>query len=77
MNKTTTTGYSTATSAAMTSAPPYSPASARFVTTGPAAPLDPGAGKVSAAPAAGGAGFAASSSALDTSKASVAAGITP
>ena len=67
MNKTTTT-YSTATSATMTSAPPYSPASARFVTSGPAVPLDPGAGKVSAAPAPDAAGFAASSSALDASK---------
>ena len=54
MNK-TTTGYSTATSATMTSAPPNSASSGQFVTTGPAAPLDAGAGKVPAAPAAGGA----------------------
>jgi len=76
MNK-TTTGYSTTTSATVTSAPPYAAASGRFVTTGPAAPLDPGAGKVSAGPAAGGGGFAASSSTLDATKAGVAAGVTP
>ncbi len=52
MNVTTTTSSSTATSANTTSAPPYSAASQRIVTTGPAAPLDSGAGKVSAAPAA-------------------------
>jgi general secretion pathway protein D len=52
MNK-TTTGYSTATSATMTSAPPNSASSGQFVTSGPAAPLDAGAGKVSAGPAAG------------------------
>src|SRR5208282_178534 len=44
MNK-STSGYSTATSATATSAPPYSPSSARFVTSGPAVPLDAGAGK--------------------------------
>jgi general secretion pathway protein D len=76
MNK-TTTGYSTATSAAMTSAPPYSASSARFVTTSPALPLDPGAGKLSAAPAAGAGAFAASSSALDTTKSGVTGGVTP
>jgi len=73
----TTTGYSTATSAITTSAPPYSASSARFVTTGPAAPLDPGAGKVSAGPAADGGGLAAASSALDATKAGVTAGVTP
>jgi len=76
MNK-TTTGYSTATSATMSSAAPYSASAGRFVTTGPAAPLDPGAGKVSAGPSTGGGGFAAASSALDATKASVAAGVTP
>ena len=51
----TTTSYSTSTSTSATtaSAPPYSASSQRFVTSRPAAPLDPGAGKVSAAPAAG------------------------
>src|ERR1019366_1287942 len=51
----TTTSYSTSTSTSATtaSAPPYSASSQRFVTSGRAAPLDPGAGKVSAAPAAG------------------------
>ena len=76
MNKTTTT-YSTATSATMTGAPPYSAASARFVTSGPAVPLDPGAGKVSAPPAAGAGGFAASSSALDPAKPAATGGVTP
>ena len=42
---------------------------------GPAVPLDPGAGKVSAGPATGGAGFAAASSALDATKAGVTPGI--
>ncbi len=51
MNR-TTTSYSTSTSATTASAPPYSASSQRFVTSGPAAPLDSGAGKVSAAPAA-------------------------
>ena len=73
----TTTGYSTATSAITTSAPPYSASSARFVTTGPAAPLDPGAGKVSAGPAADGGGLAGASSAPDATKAGVTAGVTP
>ncbi|MFZ0245056.1 MAG: secretin N-terminal domain-containing protein, partial [Candidatus Binatus sp.] len=76
MNK-STSGYSTATSATATNAPPYSPSSARFVTSGPAVPLDAGAGKVSAAPAPDATGFAASSSALDASKAGAAAGIAP
>ncbi|MGA7618287.1 MAG: hypothetical protein WBV99_02775, partial [Candidatus Binatus sp.] len=76
MNK-STSGYSTATSATATNAPPYSPSSARFVTSGPAVPLDAGDGKVSAAPAPDATGFAASSSALDASKAGAAAGIAP
>jgi general secretion pathway protein D len=77
MNK-TTTGYSTATSAAMTSAPPYSASSARFVTAAPAAPLDPGTGKVSPGPpVSAAAGFAAASSALDAAKPGVTAGVTP
>ncbi|MGB8412987.1 MAG: type II secretion system secretin GspD [Candidatus Binatus sp.] len=53
MNVTTTTSSSTATSANTASAPPYSASSQRIVTSGPAAPLDSGAGKVSAGPAAG------------------------
>jgi general secretion pathway protein D len=48
----TTTSYSTTTSSTTASAPPYSASSQRFVTSGPAAPLDSGAGKVSAGPAA-------------------------
>ena len=48
----TTTSYSTTTSLTTASAPPYSASSQRFVTSGPAAPLDSGAGKVSAGPAA-------------------------
>ena len=52
----TTTSYSTTTSSTTASAPPYSASSQRFVTSGPAAPLDSGAGKVAAPAAAATAG---------------------
>ncbi len=72
-----TTGYSAATSAAVASAPPNSPSPAPFITTGPAAPLDSGAGKVSAGPAPGGAGPSASSSAIDATKADLTGVVIP
>ena len=72
-----TTGYSAATSAAMASAPPNSAASAPFITTGPAAPLDSGAGKVSAGPAPRSGGLSASPNALDASKADLTGVIIP
>ncbi len=72
-----TTGYPAATSAAVTINPPSSASPAPFITTGPAAPLDSGAGKVSAVPAPRGGGLSPSPSALDATKADLTGVIIP
>jgi general secretion pathway protein D len=74
---------STAPATAPASAPSYASSSGRYTTTVPAssvssaAPLDPGAGKVSVDPATGGSGLAESSSAMAASKTGITPGISP